>query len=213
MPRRYTVTAIHGSMIPDGTITTNKLADLAVTAPKLAIDAVELFKSRFTKASLNRFFTTTGTEISPSVGEFDIGGLKYRLDISLADSKNKPNLIDPTLTAVNDGDFSTYNEISSSATRWFDALGKIDMGAVSDHLVFVKSLISVSTYPAYMQLLASPNDVAYTVLGGWSLSNGTGAFYITAAIKNMRYFKIQCGHHNGYSTATYRLYELAIFKV
>jgi hypothetical protein len=213
MPRIYTVTAIHGSRIVDGTITTSKLADLSITAPKLANDAVELFKSRFTKASLNRFFTTTAAEISPTIGEFDIGGLKYRLDVSLADSKNKPNLINPTFTAVNDGDFSTYNEISSSATRWFDALGKIDMGAVSDHLIFIKSLISVPTYPAYMQLLASPNDVAYTVLGGWSTSNATSTFYIAAAIKNMRYFKIQCGHHNGHSTATYRLYELAIFKV
>jgi hypothetical protein len=40
MPRRYTVTTIHGSMIADGTITTNKLADQAVTTAKIADNAV-----------------------------------------------------------------------------------------------------------------------------------------------------------------------------
>jgi hypothetical protein len=40
MPRRYSIVAIHGSLIIDGTITTQKLADLAVTTPKLANQAV-----------------------------------------------------------------------------------------------------------------------------------------------------------------------------
>jgi hypothetical protein len=40
MPRRYVVALVHGNMIVDGTITTQKLADLAVTTPKLADQAV-----------------------------------------------------------------------------------------------------------------------------------------------------------------------------
>jgi hypothetical protein len=216
MPRRYTVVTIDGSMIADGTITTSKLADQAVTAPKIAPAALNLFKARIENMPFVDVFRTSASQISATKAQVDFSGLIFELDVSTADSKNKPNLYNSTYTSVDDGNLDTSNQESTTSTTPVDRLVKLDMGAVAEYLLFLKVGLwnGTTTYGTLLNILTSPDDVTYTNVGTISVLAGTeSVVFRLQLLRDTRYIKTQLRTENSSFTANAKLYEVALWRL
>jgi hypothetical protein len=161
------------------------------------------------------YYISTTSVGDASANEFyvDFSGLRWKLDARLADSRGKTNLINPAFTSVNDGDLTTYNQGTTTATSYTDVVVKLDMGVVDTYLVLIKaSTVNINT-THYLQIVASPDDATYTSLASSSAGAGyTNWLRCAVLARGYRYFKTQAYALISSITTVY-VYELAIYRV
>ena len=153
------------------------------------------------------------SEISATVGEISISGMRFRFDVSSNDLRGKTNLVNPANSQCFDGSLGTMTSSVFVGTSPTDVV-KVDAGAVGNYFVAVKlqETVGVNT-TGYWGLVGSSDDVTYSTIvsGGFfgGSSGGTFVARVCAVVNNIRYLKVR-GWGSGIMMG---VYELAAWRL